>query len=195
MARCESGCVTVQITNLDFLASPKRASYLGAMLLALGAVFAGAAVMDDAERSAELDLLKSRLERTRAAYKRVSTAKVATPGVEFKSLKQFNDIARRLSLPWGGLLDALERADSKDVALLAIEPDAERGQLRLSGEARTMGALVDYINSLDGRAGIFDLRLVSQQTKLNDPQKPIEFALEAQWMQRPQRDALSGEKS
>ena len=87
----------------------------------------------------------------------------------------------RLLTPWGVLFDGLEQAHNDDIALLRVEPDAQRGRLLLGGEARNMGALVGYVAALEGHGGLSDVRLVNQQIKADDAQHPLEFALEARW--------------
>lgn len=174
----------MRLTRVDFVASAARSSRMGGIIFLVGVLLAGAAVMDDASRSEELLRSHEHLKKARVAYKRVEVAHAPRQGHEPAGFKQSGDIAQRLALPWGDLLDALENADNENVALLAIEPDAERSRLRLSGEAKNMDALVDYIKSVDGKAGIAELRLTTQQVKQNDAQHPIEFVLEANWLHR-----------
>lgn len=172
----------MRLTRLDFVAAPAGSSRAGVLLVAFGVMLAGAAVFDDAAGSDELARLQHQRERAQAAYQR---AKVAHAAASNRRAGLFGTdavaVERRLNLPWGALLDALERAQSDNVALLGIEPDAARGRLRVSGEARDMNALVDYIGALEGKGGIADLRVLSQQVKETDAQHPVEFQLEARW--------------
>jgi len=185
----------MRLTRVDFIASTARSSRMGAALFVAGALLAGAAVMDDASRGEQLTRSQQHLKKARAAAKRAEAAQAPNQGAELANFKQSGDIAQRLISPWGDLLDALEHADNENVALLAIEPDAEKGRLRLSGEAKNLDALVEYIKSLDGRAGIAELRLMTQQVKQNDAQHPVEFVLESNWLRRTQRASLGGENS
>jgi hypothetical protein len=182
-------------TRIDFIAPAARSSRAGAVLFVLGVLLAGASVMDDADRSEELTRTQERLKKARTAQKRAEAARAPLRGGEFAGFKQSGDVARRLALPWGDLLDALERADNEQVALLAVDPDAERGRLRLSGEAINMDALVKYIKSLDGKGGIAGLRVMTQQTKQGDAQHPVEFVLESNWSRGPQTAYVDGAKS
>jgi hypothetical protein len=185
----------MRLTRVDFVAPAARLSRIGAILFVVGVLFAGTAVMDDSSRSDELTRSQEQLEKTRASLKRAEAALAPDQGSELAGFKQSGDIARRLVSPWGELLDALEHADNDDVALLAVESDAERGRLRLSGEAKNLDALVEYIKALEGSAGITDLRLMTQQVKQNDPQHPVEFVIDSIWLRRPQRANVNGASS
>ncbi len=175
--------------RVDFVASSVRSPRTGLMLFVIGAMLAGAAVMDDASRSDELVQLQGRAKKAKVAYQRVEAKRAPDHGIALASVSQSGDINRRLASPWGQLLDALEHAQNDTIALLAIEPSAERGRLRLSGEAKDMDALVAYMKSLDGEAGISELRLLTQQVKQSDPQHPVEFVIESHWLHRAPRGA------
>ena len=185
----------MRLTQVDFVAPASSRSRLGMVLLVLGVLLAGLAVMDDDSRGDEMAQARAALDQARVAYQRATADKAPKPGMELAGFKQSGDIARRLASPWGELLDALEHADNANIALLAVEVDTERGRLQLSGEARNLQALVDYIKALDGKAGILDLRLTTQQIKEKDAQQPIEFVLESNWLRRPQRANAGGATS
>jgi hypothetical protein len=179
----------MRLTRVDFVVAPARSSRLGVILLVAGALLGGAAVMDDSGRSEAVAQAQDRLKKARAAYKRVEAAHAPKQKYELAGLSPSGDIGRRLGAPWGDLLDALEHAHNDTVALLAVEPDAERGRLRLSGEAKNLDAVVDYMESLEGKAGITELRLLTQQVKQSDAQRPVEFVLESNWLHRAQHAA------
>ena len=185
----------MRATRIDFVAPAARTSRPGAALFVAGALLAGAAVFYDASRGEELARTQEQLEKARAAYRRAAAAHAPNPGRELADFKPFGDIERRLDAPWGDLLDALEQADSEHVALLTVEPDAERGRLRLSGEAKDLDALVGYVKALDGRAGIAGLRVMTQQVKPNDAQRPVEFVLESNWLRKARGAAADGASS
>jgi len=185
----------MRMTHVDFVASARLSSRMGAILFVAGALLAGGAVMDDASRSEELLRTQQQLKKARVAYKRVEAAHAPAQSSDLAGFKQPSDIAQRLTLPWGHLLDALENADNENVALLAIEPDADRGRLRLTGEAKSLEALVDYIKALDGKAGIAELRLMTQQVKQSDAQHPVEFVLESNWLRRTPHASVEGGNS
>ena len=61
-----------------------------------------------------------------------------------------------------------EAAQDDSTALLSVEPELSSGKLRLIGEARDGAALLAYIARLEGRGGITDVSLLSQQVKQCD---------------------------
>lgn len=177
-------------THVDFVASSASSARTGIVLFVIGTLLAGAAVMDDANRSDELVQLQVSLKKAKAVSRRMEAVRAPDHGIGLAGVRQSGDINRRLTSPWSELLDALEHAQNDSIALLAIEPNAEQGKLRLSGEAKDMDALVGYIRSLDGKAGLSELRLLTQQAKQSDPQHPVEFVLESHWLQKPPRSMV-----
>src|SRR6185369_8462644 len=51
-------------------------------------------------------------------------------------------------LPWDTLFTALEAAEGKDVALIAIAPDAQRRQVKIHAEARSLDAMLAFQREL-----------------------------------------------
>src|SRR5512135_1505497 len=60
-------------------------------------------------------------------------------------IKHANEVLLQLTLPWGKLFQAIESASGKEVTLLAMEPDAEKHVVKISGEAKNITAVLDYI--------------------------------------------------
>lgn len=100
---------------------------------------------------------------------------------EAVEVKQANEVLRRLSLPWDSLFLTMESAAGKDVALLALEPDAEKQVVRVSGEARDFRSLFDYVTRLEAQEAFGPVYLQSHQVQLQDPQRPVRFVLQAAW--------------
>jgi hypothetical protein len=76
--------------------------------------------------------------------------------------KLAESVVRQLTLPWGALISTIEQAASRDVAILQLQPDAEQ-HLRRLGSAQ----------------GLAEVHLVSHQVQREDPQRPIQFAVQA----------------
>jgi Tfp pilus assembly protein PilN len=88
-------------------------------------------------------------------------------------------VVRQLTLPWAALIGTLEQAATREVAILQLQPDAEQRLVRLSGEARDREAMFQYLRRLSAAPGLGDVHLVSHQVQLEDPQRPIQFAVQA----------------
>jgi Tfp pilus assembly protein PilN len=92
-----------------------------------------------------------------------------------------NQVLRKLSLPWDMLFRAVESAGGESVALLSMEPDIQKGTVRISGEAKNFAAMLDYIRQLGARDVFGSVHLQNHQIRQDDPQKPVRFSLLAAW--------------
>ncbi len=63
-----------------------------------------------------------------------------------------NDALRHLTVPWESLFHAVESSGNQNITLLAIEPDIEKQQVRINGEAKNFSSLMTYITHLQGQA-------------------------------------------
>jgi hypothetical protein len=95
-----------------------------------------------------------------------------------------NEVLRQLTLPWQDLLLAVETAGGRNVTLLSLEPDIERGQVKISGEARDMMVLLNYITQLEQQQAFGQVLLQNHQVQLRDPERPVRFTLLAVWKGR-----------
>ena len=86
--------------------------------------------------------------------------------------------AHHLNVPWATILDELERHATKDVALLAIDPDAVQGRVRLEFEARRLQSLVDFAQRLGSSSGFERVALAKHEIVERDPAKPVRMSLE-----------------
>jgi hypothetical protein len=92
-----------------------------------------------------------------------------------------NEVLRQLTLPWDTLFQAVESAAGKDVALLAMEPDTEKHQVKISGEAKDFAAVLNYVTHLEEQAVFGPVYLQGHQVQQEDPDKPVRFSLLAEW--------------
>jgi Tfp pilus assembly protein PilN len=109
---------------------------------------------------------------------KTSAADTQQAGAE---IKVANDVIMRLSLPWSELFNALEEANSSNIALLGIEPDAGKRLVRVSGEAKDSAALFAYIRILQANKAMTSVYLKHQQVQEHNPERPIRFTLDASW--------------
>lgn len=114
-----------------------------------------------------------------------TAARAASPAVvavETASPPRLAALARsthHLNVPWATILDELEKHAAKDVAVLAIDPDAVKGRVRLEFEARQLQSLVDFAQRL-GRSPEFEsVALAKHESVDRDPAKPVRMSLEA----------------
>ena len=86
-----------------------------------------------------------------------------------------------MGLPWETLFQKLESASNDNIALLAIDPDSNKGKIRISGEAKDFDALLEYIRILQKTDFFINVYLQHHQIQELDPEKPIRFTLDASW--------------
>jgi hypothetical protein len=102
-----------------------------------------------------------------------------------EALKRANAVAVELSRPWDKAFSALEAADEPGVALLSVEPDSRRGELRLVAEARDMSGMLAYLERLRSERPFARVALQQHEVSTEDPSGPIRFSLVAQWRNSP----------
>jgi hypothetical protein len=170
--------------SLDYVRRP--ISWPAWMLLV--AAVAVAAGMGRAYFSAKKEL--QALEAVRdGALSRASTKLVDRRVVYPLSLKEnlvyANGVVLSLALPWDMLFRTVEGTGSVPVALLAVQPDAQKRQVKISGEAKDYAALLTYIARLDESGTLRNVHLLSHQRKQDDPQHPLLFTVAASWRPEP----------
>ena len=162
--------------ELDYIALPRRALWPGMLILAVSLAIAGAMLLHYRE-------LKFELARLEAASGLIGTTRAparALPKDRLDAeLKSAEAVVRQLTVPWGSLVQALEQAATRDVAVLALQPDAENRILRLTAEARHREAMFEYLRRLGAAKGLADVHLLSHQVAREDPQRPIQFSVQA----------------
>ncbi len=166
--------------DLDF--SPaRRSAPLGLLLLAIGGLalvvagvqFHGA----HAERESYADALSTANGRLATL---AGSGERGGPAVDPRAAKAAATVARELQVPWAEMLRALEAVPNKEVALLAVEPSAVRHLVRITAEAKSLDAMLDYIDALRGSA-FPEAELNSHQFENQTPGTPVRFVVLARW--------------
>ena len=88
-------------------------------------------------------------------------------------------VVRQLTVPWASVVQAIEQAAMRDVAILQLQPEADTRSLKLVAEARQREAMFEYLRRLGAARGLSDVHLVSHQVQRDDPQRPIQFTVQA----------------
>jgi Tfp pilus assembly protein PilN len=168
--------MTLRRLELDYIAAPRGPRALGLVVLAIALATAGLLV----ERYREVRL---ELERVEARQRLLGTERVAaraTPRRLEEEAKSVEAVLHQLALPWGTIIATVEGATTTDVAILQLQPDAPQRQLRLGAEARTQQAMLDYLRRLGASESLADVHVVSHQVQMEDPNRPIQFTVQAQ---------------
>ncbi len=96
-----------------------------------------------------------------------------------------NAVLRRLAVPWQALFAAIESTKGKQVALLTLDPDVQKGLVRIGAEAKGLDEMVQYLKRLQQEPALGEVVLVNHQFQEKDPQRPVRFSVTAAWVERP----------
>lgn len=95
------------------------------------------------------------------------------------------EVLLHLGIPWVDLFGAVEASTNSEIALLGIEPEPKKEQVRIIGEAKDYPAVLDYARRLEVGAPLSGVHLQSHQIQMQDPERPVRFVLGAAWRGRP----------
>jgi Tfp pilus assembly protein PilN len=101
--------------------------------------------------------------------------------VDAEQADAVNGAIGRLNLPWRDVFDALEAATPASVALLAVEPDARHGLLRVEAEVGSTEEMIGYVERLKRQAFLSSVFLVKHEINADDANQPLRFQVEARW--------------
>ena len=162
--------------ELDYIAPVRRPFWAGLVVLALSLAVAGALLVR--YRDTRQEVVRLETENGLIAPQRGVARAVPKERLE-EEAKNAASVVRQLTLPWAALIGTLEQAATREVAVLQLQPDAEQRLLRLSAEARDREAMFEYLRRLGAAQGLAEVHLVSHQVQLDNPQRPIQFAVQA----------------
>jgi hypothetical protein len=157
-----------------------RDARLGWFLLVLGAVLCVGAMLAKQRLEQEVAAVNAHLQGTSTASSAPAAAASGEKTVETE-FSEAADIARQLATPWQKLFQSVERAYSEEVALLSVQPDAQRGSVSLVGEAKGYRDVLSFVRRLNHEAPLGDAHLVGTEIREADPQRPLVFTIAARW--------------
>ncbi|MGZ3180879.1 MAG: hypothetical protein ACXU8N_00440 [Telluria sp.] len=150
------------------------------LLLALGGVAAGMALVHQ-QNAFEAQLAAAGRRASAATAAPVSTAATRIPDAQAAAV---NAAILQLNLPWRDLRDAVAEATPNTIALLALEPDARKRTLKITAEAKDADGMIGYIEELKKEEMFTSVLLLRHETNETDPNRPLRFQVEAQWVTR-----------
>lgn len=165
--------------NLDLSPAGSRSPRCGIVLLGLGAAALLVAGLQlhtvHAARSQEADRLQELQARIVGASDRPGAR-----GTDGRVNEKTTAFLRDLRVPWPGLLAVFEAAANPEVTLLGIDPAPAMRQVRFTAEAKSTGAMLDYIEALM-HDPLTDVVLISHQLSEKGRGAPIRFQAQAKW--------------
>lgn len=176
--------------RLRFPYREQSAPLLDAILLLLGVLAVAAVYWQFRHTAEEASVWSNRVERMekqqqqKTAPRLRATSRIREFGQEIqKEIAQANTVLDQLNLPWEALFDSIEMAATEDIALLSLQPNVINRTLRLSGEAKSMAELLDFVEALERESALENVHLLNYKIKQDDPHRPIIFLLNAVWIQ------------
>lgn len=173
--------MTVQPLRLDFVRYPGP-SLPGVLLLLSGIavtlLFAWQYELANVMQEKALRELEKAREVT------VSQLPVATsqPAEQTEAEKRrVHDIELMLARPWNSLFVSLEKSSMDDVALLAVQPDAATGQLRITAEAKDFDTIPAYLQRLAASGNLRDIHLIKNEEREGERDHAVRFMVGAVW--------------
>lgn len=164
--------------ELDFSRPRRRIPLLGMFVLLLGAGTVYLTLSDYKTMSVESELMAISLARYETNARAVNSAVISVNPVEVSAA------TNELTTPWSALLDDLEAAardNGKDVALLEIAPDRSKQTVRISGEARTLTSVLDYLRRLQNAKSVAFPLLEGHEIRVSERDRPVHFVIVADW--------------
>jgi Tfp pilus assembly protein PilN len=172
--------------NLDFQRRGRDARWAGIALLV--AALAGAVVSGNQylELADQLAAAKASIRDSAASARKNAKATIASgePQTLAAELKHAGEILLQLTLPWGELFASTESAGTPNVALLSIESDTDKRRVKITGEAKNLESILDYLRYLEARPELADVYLQSHELQKQDSEQPVRFVLNAEWRVR-----------
>jgi hypothetical protein len=167
--------------ELDFVAAPRRPRLAGLLVMVAALGVAGTLVHKH-------QAAQERLQHLEAAESLLSSARAprAVPRERLEEqLKNAQATVRQLALPWAELIDALERSAMREVSVLHIQPEAQTRLVRVTAEARGQPQMLEYLRRVSAAGRFSEVHLLSHQVREDDPQRPIQFSLQASFRAAP----------
>ncbi len=178
--------MSMQAIRLDYVAST-RPSVAGVALMLLALVVAALAWQQHASLQQQRESLAAAIVQARQVAGLQQTQPVAARPTAALAADMLaaRQVAEFLLMPWEDVFTALEAGSIKDAALLSIEPDAKKQQLKLLAEAKDNNAMFQYMQRLEATPQLSDVVLLKHEILEDVAQRPLRFVLVAKWQETP----------
>ena len=126
---------------------------------------------------------REKQQQQKAAPRTRSSPRIREFGQEIrKEISKANAILDQINLPWESLFDSIEHAATEDIALVSLQPNVSSRALRISGEAKNMSELLDFVEALEREPIFENVHLLNYKIKQDNPHRPIIFLLTEVWI-------------
>jgi Tfp pilus assembly protein PilN len=155
----------------------------GWLLLVVGLLVCGILLVQSSSTSRQMSVIEQdvfRLKR-QVEHRRMLAQADGQGKDEFSQGQRIRQISP-LNIRWASLLLALEQSIDDSVTLLGLEPGGR--DITIAGEARNIGALLDYIKRLQAAPVFIDVYLTKHEIVQASPYQPVRFSLQASWREK-----------
>ena len=172
-----------QYLDLEFIQKPilSHISIIGFLLL-LASLWLGLFTWQiHSQQQVKLAEMTNDLQKINQQLPQQEMIKPVMAPVSSQQLKQLREDFNVLATPWNTLLDSIEQSDMPDIALLGIDPSVKKQQVILTGEAKNLATILQYINKLSQQTALS--QVVLQKHVVNEAvnEKPVSFSIIAKW--------------
>lgn len=160
--------------DLDQFAPPRTRHAVGVLVLVLSLVTAVALVL----RYRDLTLELNRMQAAQAIAGAERRPAREIPKARLDEEARTAELVRRqLALPWPEIVRTVEESAMSDVAVLQLQPDALRHELRLTAEARNQDMMLEFLRRLAMAKVLRDVHVVRHQVQMDNPERPVNFSI------------------
>lgn len=170
---------------LDYQDGAKPAPWAGVLVLLLAVVtllFAGDYYQGMSEKIRDWEVKSGQAAKSAGRTTARSQREMDDMALE---IKHANEVLNQITMPWDKLFQAVEWSADKDVALLAMEPDEAKHEVKIRGEAKNIEEVLSYIRHLAEQEIFSSVYLQSHQVQQQNAHRPVRFALVAAWKVTP----------
>ena len=170
--------------DLEFIPTPffslSRLSWLNLLMLMLSLVATAFMWQTYQTKQVLYDALELKLDQLNQQQKKIPVSPVPIT-IPPEKIKQIEQVVSALTIPWDPLFLAIEQSDYKDIALLGLEPNSQKQQVVLTGEAKNLRVVLDYIQQLQQQPTLAHVYLQKHSIDEADISKPVRFTVFAKW--------------
>ena len=172
-----------QYLDLEFIQKPilSHISISGFLILLASFWLAVFTWQTHYQQQVKLAEMTNNLQKINQQLPQQKVIKPVMAPVSSQQLAQLREDFNVLATPWNTLLDSIEQSDMPDIALVGIDPSVKKQQIILTGEAKNLATILQYINKLSQQTALS--QVVLQKHVVNEAinEKPVSFIIIAKW--------------
>ncbi len=175
----------MMLLRLDYQDKTRAIPWAGIVLLAASVAVAVEVGVYYRELTGQIAYWKAKARQAEGASEKSLRERSSDSRDVTLEIGHANEVLNKITLPWDKLFEAVEWSSGKEVALLGMEPNAEKLDVKIIGEAKNIKAALGYIQHLASQEIFSSVYLQSHQIQQQNPDKPVRFTVLAIWKAAP----------